>query len=172
MGSCSVTYHPSEVSGIETIQATGDGFGSAQAMVTVQVPELINLADIQTNFFRLTGQTGTHPDNHWGTPNTVANIQLVALDLFDVFEATLGINDMSLPLGGLFDINGTWKPPHSSHRKGTSVDIDRTGCVDPNLDGGCRQILTVPRVFISDRCLFHGTAGMVREATYHCEWAR
>ncbi|MEK7287395.1 MAG: hypothetical protein AAB091_02375, partial [Elusimicrobiota bacterium] len=37
----------------------------------------------------------------------------------------LGINDMSLVFGGLFDVNHDWKPPHNLHRVGRSVDVDR-----------------------------------------------
>ncbi len=37
----------------------------------------------------------------------------------------MGINDMSLISGGLFDVNHDWKPPHNLHRIGRSVDIDR-----------------------------------------------
>ncbi len=32
---------------------------------------------------------------------------------------------MSLPLGGLFDIDGDWKPPHDFHRVGRSVDFTK-----------------------------------------------
>ncbi len=48
----------------------------------------------------------------------------------------LGINDMSLPLGGLFDIYHNWHPPHNSHRKGTSVDIDRCAWKDGGIEEG------------------------------------
>ncbi len=34
------------------------------------------------------------------------------------------INDISLPLGSLFDVNGTWLNPHVSHRVGKDVDIE------------------------------------------------
>ncbi|MCI0372775.1 MAG: hypothetical protein L0214_15690, partial [candidate division NC10 bacterium] len=170
MGSCTVTYHSSEVSGAETIVAKAAGFPNAEAKVTVQVPGLVNLGGIQTNFWRLTGQTTTHPDNHWGTPDTVTNIQLVALDSFEIFAATLGINDLSLRQGGMFDICGTWNPAdtcppltvgprggHHWHRTGTSVDIDRTACVDPELQGGCgRGTISVPRRFIGERCDLQG----------------
>lgn len=43
---------------------------------------------------------------------------------------TLGINDMSLEWGGMFDLNGEWwvydttGNGHMSHREGMSVDID------------------------------------------------
>jgi murein endopeptidase len=38
-------------------------------------------------------------------------------------EQLLFINDMSLPYGGLFDVNGDWKTPHKTHRIGKSADI-------------------------------------------------
>ena len=34
------------------------------------------------------------------------------------------LNDISLPNGGLFDINPNWNPPHKSHRIGKDVDIE------------------------------------------------
>jgi hypothetical protein len=34
------------------------------------------------------------------------------------------INDVSLPYGGLFDVNGDWRDPHVSHRSGKDVDIE------------------------------------------------
>ncbi len=61
----------------------------------------------------------------------------------EYFEATkgrsLGINDMTLPKGGIFDVCGTWNPKdsctnpntgrtmtgHNTHRTGTDADIDR-----------------------------------------------
>lgn len=40
----------------------------------------------------------------------------------DIFLAAI---DMSLPWGGLFDINGDWQTPHSLHRVGKSVDFSK-----------------------------------------------
>lgn len=37
----------------------------------------------------------------------------------------LRISDISLPFGGVFDMNHNWLPPHKSHRKGISADISR-----------------------------------------------
>lgn len=39
----------------------------------------------------------------------------------------LRVNDMSLPLGGLFDIDNNWMSPHSGHRVGLEVDIGVQG---------------------------------------------
>lgn len=39
--------------------------------------------------------------------------------------AKLSLNDMSLPLGGLFDfLHDDWQPPHKGHRDGIAVDIN------------------------------------------------
>jgi len=192
MGTCSSTleYHPSAVSGVEKIVAEATGFNKDEKNVTVRILGLVNLAAVQSNFFRLTGQTSTHPDNHWGTPNVVSNTQPVA---FDYLEhscntlgtcATLGINDMSLRQGGLFDVCATWDPGstctidgrsatgHRSHRIGTGVDIDREACLDPNLSGGCSSRLSVRRDFIEAACERRGRARMANEPTFHCEWPR
>jgi murein endopeptidase len=37
----------------------------------------------------------------------------------------LGINDMSLPQGGVFDIAGAWSEPHCSHKHGLDADIEQ-----------------------------------------------
>lgn len=94
------------------------------------VPDLGPLSSLQS--YRLTGQTGDHPDNHYGTNDTIFNIQGMAQDYFDICDEdicneTLGINDMSLIWGGLFDVEGNWNsaPGHGLHRGGKSVDIDR-----------------------------------------------
>ncbi len=78
---------------------------------------------------RYTGQTATHPNNHNGS----TELHLFVRDLATLYnqqadpadQGSLGLNDMSLPLGGVFDINSDWSPPHSRHRFGTDCDIDR-----------------------------------------------
>lgn len=108
---------------------------------------MVNFADIQTNFWRLTGNTGTtsygrcpgtqirHADGHYGTQFLVDSLQVGILDFFawslDTSETggggaglVLGINDMNLPNGGLFDICSNWQAGHTFHRIGASVDID------------------------------------------------
>lgn len=39
---------------------------------------------------------------------------------------------MSLEYGGLFDINGDWRPPHRSHRTGENADIGFSGINSSN----------------------------------------
>jgi len=58
----------------------------------------------------------------------------------------VGINDMSLEWGGLFDFRSTWASPHDYHRTGENVDVrtvdktkkqlyDLKGIIE---DEGCR----------------------------------
>ncbi len=78
------------------------------------------------SYLRLTGGEGTvHPDNHYTTIYAMTNTWLIAETYYEQTGTTLGINDMSIRWGGLFDINGNWNNPHMSHRRGEDVDIDR-----------------------------------------------
>ena len=47
----------------------------------------------------------------------------VANAYFMEFGAVLSINDISLPTGGMFDINQNWVPDHYEHRIGITADI-------------------------------------------------
>lgn len=125
MGTCKVTYHPSQVSGVETIIAEADGFPKAQAKVTVQVPNLIPMPESDIGAWRLTGVEPPHPGSHYGTLETLDRIRAMATDYFTLHGESIGVNDISLIWGGLFDIRGNWAPPHDGHRLGRSVDIDR-----------------------------------------------
>jgi hypothetical protein len=151
--------------------ATSADFAEARATVRVAVPGLVDLAAVLTNFYRLTGSVpGRHIDLHWGTPMTTNNIQRLALDFFAVFEATLGINDLSLPAGGLFDLGGAWASPHAWHRTGTSVDIDSSACFDPAVTGACAQTIPVSKRFIERKCQEFGHGYLAREQQIHCEY--
>ena len=65
-------------------------------------------------------------EHHYGTPNTVLALQLLATvwRIGAPGRPTLQFNDISLRSGGVFDIGGTdWTPPHCGHRNGRTVDI-------------------------------------------------
>ncbi len=109
----------------------------------------------------------------------------MALDFFAATNATIGINDVSLPLGGLFDICATWDPAgtctnaqnggHQLHRTGTSVDIDRLACRglipdDANPFAPCRTTtFTVARDTIRLLCADRKGV-LLKEGPYHCEF--
>jgi hypothetical protein len=136
--------------------------------------------------YRLTGQTAAHPSNHFISSSASGIFSLVS-DFYDEFNATLGLNDMSLSSGGLFDIGpkyGTfWNTPHLSHRTGKGVDIDH--CTrdisddDPLAQGGCSY--DSKSKTCSDGCellerndikSFCESAGghLVIESNFHCEF--
>jgi|GEM_PF-6731420 len=152
-------YRSSEVSGEERIIAKVGEKKVGEATIKVRVPGLYPMPG---GDYRLTGQRTAHPDNHYGTYYTVVNTHAVAEDFYRQFNATLGINDMSLEWGGLFDIYGNWSPPHSSHRKGTSVDIDRNA-------QGPNGYIPVDRNSIEKICRKY-SGHLIPEPTIHCEF--
>jgi hypothetical protein len=107
----------------------------------------------------LVGATAQHGNstafNHWMTTNAANGIYATTLDYqANVNPALVSVNDMSLPFGGKFDINGTWSGDHASHYFGTDVDINGT------LDS-----------FMS-YCTAHGANFTVKHApgNLHCRW--
>lgn len=77
------------------------------------------------------------PDNnHWGVPFTIIALDSIAANYRRLFptDEMIKINDISLPLGGRFDINGQWSGNtyHEFHRFGRDVDIRRTSSLDRN----------------------------------------
>jgi hypothetical protein len=113
--------------------------------IFIMVPSLGPL--FATEFYTLSGATGTHTENHYATNDTTSKIQGMAQDYFKN-KSTAGIkikiNDMSLPWGGMFDICGTFNivdtctaalnGGHSWHRTGKSVDIEHAGVKELLLD--------------------------------------
>lgn len=81
-------------------------------------------------YYTLIGSTTAHPINHFGRASTISTLQRVAWDYYLEFStysafSKLEVNDMSLRWGGLFDIKGNWRPPHSEHRYGRQADLRR-----------------------------------------------
>ena len=70
-----------------------------------------------------------HPSNHNASPELHAFARTVAAvynaRVAPEHQGSFGLNDMSIPVGGVFDFQGTWAPPHFRHRFGTDCDIDR-----------------------------------------------
>lgn len=147
-GQCTLRFKTSEFSGLYNITASSsaDPSISDSQKVLVQVPALLSLGQSPT--YRLTGAQGPtsylgcrgteiqHPNNHFGSPYLNTAIADIAATYLQRTGFSLGINDMTLSIGGRFDICADWSlgiNPHTgtltghfSHRKGTSVDIDMT----------------------------------------------
>lgn len=126
-------YTSGEVAGTEKIIAesldsNGSVLSTQSVSIDVKFPGLEPLSG--SEYYTLSGATSGHSSNHYGQFWMNWMIDFVANDYFEETEAILGVNDMSLEWGGLFDIGppdgAFWSTPHKSHRKGTSVDIDRT----------------------------------------------
>lgn len=154
--SCSVPviYRSPEIAGEEKLKAMLMRGASIQeskeATVRVRVPNLILMPASGAGAWRLTGVLNSHPGSHFATPSTITRIGAMATDYFEATSGTsIGINDMSLEWGGLFDIGPPrgpfWSRPHNLHRTGRSVDIDRAGVDQTLLDKiaekfGCRRL--------------------------------
>lgn len=70
---------------------------------------------------------GYHPDVHYGSQKLIDTLTAVANEYREIYPNSerLGIRDMSLPWGGLFDLNYDWKEPHYGHTIGADADINR-----------------------------------------------
>jgi hypothetical protein len=87
----------------------------------------LNLVDPFFGVIR--GDTNRHPNGTSGTANTLKRLKDLAALYYSMTGQVqrLSINDISLPQGGLFDVdrNADWSPPHRFHRRGTEVDLNR-----------------------------------------------
>jgi hypothetical protein len=68
-----------------------------------------------------------HPTTDWGDPQLLQELSSLAQTWYATFRKPIVINDISLPYGGLLDVNIDWKRPHASHRQGISADILKIG---------------------------------------------
>jgi len=141
-------YVASQFGGVELIKARALSDTSRWDTVSLvtRVPELQLLA-LGTKYEKVGGTCQHHgprddtlyqncrtPDNnHWGTGRLSAAIQRIAVAYDSLHPGIrLRINDMSLPYGGLFDVNGNWRPDHSEHRIGINADIGYEGLNNQN----------------------------------------
>jgi len=129
-------YTATEVSGKVTLTASARLICCPTAtfddisfdLITKHTPTLATLAPAA--HYDLIGVTNNHGINHGGTDGLL----ILTYELARLFSARfpgkkLSLNDMSLPWGGVFDINGNWGPDHAWHRYGLDIDIrsfDRT----------------------------------------------
>ena len=139
------SFIASQISGKFLIMAKWESDTTVFDTVNIQV-KVPGFVEFETgDSWRLTGNTSTwglnHPRNHWCTQKMKDSLEAVLKDFYDWAQSknydgigvNLGINDMSLQWGGLFDISGDWiidfptTLSHSFHRVGLSVDIDNAG---------------------------------------------
>ena len=119
----------------------------------VAVPGLVELPPSPGLYVRCgitascTGQDNVspvHPSAFFGDPRLVAKVQAVVQRFQALYpELALQLTDMSLPMGGLFDLDTSWEPPHNRHRNGRSVDVSRNAW---NKTTGSRQYLAASQI--------------------------
>lgn len=133
------TYIAPEVSGSVLFRVVGvDTIGGAfippiELSILVRVPNLVNLPP--SPIYDLIGEvTGVHIFNHFGTAIMNAKVTKMATEFAARFPGRkLELNDISLPLGGIFDIcaragdcsigQKAWQFPHRTHRFGDRIDV-------------------------------------------------
>jgi hypothetical protein len=135
------SFITSEVSGkfLITVCLRKDTTYNDTLQLLVRVPDLVQFWT--GTYWSLTGtasDTGkNHLSNHWCTKKMKDSLSAAIKDFHDFIlsdkgegkEIKLGINDMGLEFGGIFDLGGKWdlRGPHTFHRVGCSVDIDNVG---------------------------------------------
>ncbi len=114
-----------------------DGNGASWCFITTIDVGVKNLAPLPDNpffYIKVRNADTNHTDAvaYYGTDGALKNLGAIAVwyKLVSFGFSTLSVNDMSLIKGGLFDIYGTYAPPHSSHRRGKSADINKSPGVD------------------------------------------
>ena len=126
-GEVKFSFKAPEVAGTHTIKVTCATCSNSPVVkeVQVKVPGLVEMP-VDTKSppsYTLVGQTGSHASNHWFLPQSRETLGRVARAMFDSGWGAVGVNDGSLPWGGLFDIKGGWSPSHHEHRAGNEVDL-------------------------------------------------
>lgn len=141
------TFLASEFSGIERLNAkrVSDTTSFDTLRMFSRVDSLVDFATISTNIWVLSGNSGLtnltecpntpirHYSNHWLMSTKIDSLQAALVEFFKWSGSPdgggqylkLGVNDMSLIYGGLFDICSNSQFPHRSHRLGLGTDIDR-----------------------------------------------
>ncbi len=62
---------------------------------------------------------------HWLHPCASERLRVIVDTFYALYRMRLRLNHASLPWGGLFDISGQWRSPHSTHRSGWAVDLSK-----------------------------------------------
>lgn len=103
---------------------------TSRTLVTmdVRVPKLESLPSVATApyiKYRNPDENHQDADAFYGLPTAISALTQMASLFKRWIDTPLSINDMSLPKGGKFDVNGSWSGAHGEHRIGLSADINR-----------------------------------------------
>jgi hypothetical protein len=164
-GTCDVLWYPPEATGLYELTVYVAEKPDVTNTQRFMVGEEGLTSLVTSSYYRLTGDKPWHPDNHWAMEDVIGNIQRMASDFYNNNDATLGINDMSLIYGGVFDLDRDWEEPHNLHRLGRSIDIDSHAFSTDK-----KIYLPVDKREIARLCQEYGDGHLEPEATMHCEY--
>ncbi|MGQ9918508.1 MAG: hypothetical protein ACUVS7_13905 [Bryobacteraceae bacterium] len=129
-------YYATDVAGLYWIEAWPyTSYGPAFDYMEIQVqvdPDLVELPNYHV-YEKVSSPVSQyyHPLSYWGTFTAVYRLQQICEQFFHATGIVAGINDMSLPWGGRFDLgpappyNGTWwSPPHYEHMWGRNMALN------------------------------------------------
>ena len=121
---------------VARFESSGACEGTQINYVDVQVQGLLEMESGQNYYFDWTypGEQDYHPVNHYGSQKLIDSLGTVASEYKAAFPNSerLIFQDMSLPWGGVFDLNYDWKEPHYGHTIGADADINRTAVPQEN----------------------------------------
>lgn len=124
------TYRAGPASGDETISLSyvlndTNCAGIPQTDLHLSAVRVLNLSRVPAlpglTFATITSD---NDDVFWGTSETLTRLAATVAAHQDMFGTGLELEAISLPYGGLNDVNANWKTPHQTHRIGTDVDLD------------------------------------------------
>lgn len=140
MGCVTTTYYTpghslsnaDPVAGGYMVVASIEGGASIDDVTVIsRVPNLVALPT--GNSYTIDPPTAIHPMANYGTSHTISVLQQICNEYFSQTAQRVRVNDISLPLGGRFDLGSsyndppctglTWKPCHFGHTNGLHVDI-------------------------------------------------
>ena len=126
-GVATVVYTADVFGGKVELRGASPGAAAAVETVTVAVADLQELAASQS--LGRIGVRAEHPGSHFGTAAMVTALRTVADSFHERFARQLEVNDISLPLGGKFDLNAAYGSggKHTAHREGRSADVRTHG---------------------------------------------
>lgn len=107
---------------------TGACAGTLTDVVRARMLGLTELPPEDHLFFpdHQTGFGHDHIVNHYGSQRLINAITAIATEYTAAYpEELLRVYDMSLPYGGLIDVNYDWKPPFYGHTTGIDADISK-----------------------------------------------
>lgn len=123
-----VMYDTPEASGIVDGVLRCENGGELSFSIGIGVRGLvaIPLPTDKKRSYKFTNANTLHPyEVPYGVPELNAAVRTVADKFFEETGLQLPINDISLPYGGMFDLNGNWERGyHQWHRLGIDVDIN------------------------------------------------